>query len=255
MQICLVSSSVSCFYLGTVMKELSPTDFLPARRSRGLCGYGLMVAAMGLVLLRAAFGADVSPVVAGADPDLPQPLDAAALQESLSQSPFTRTVNPAETLQLTGVAFIDGKPVITVKDSLTNKTMVVTDQPNELGWKIAGLAPAAAIQRAEVRIMIGPEIVTLRYSDAQMAVPKRSGYMPSKIPTEAEFTGHDDKGAYVRGMPYLSDADRSKFREVPSEVREKFLNIVHDQRAMLFKASHEERAAFVKRTFDSVIRR
>ena len=230
------------------MKALLAVDVLTPLKWRG-CLVAELIVASAVVGLSVGFAAD-------ADPDLPQPLDAAALQESLALSPFTRTVNPADSLQLTGVAFIEGKPVVTVKDSLTNKTYVVTDKPNDQGWKIAGMAPAAAIQRADVQIMIGAELVTVRYSDAQMAVQKRSGgYMPSKIPTEAEFTGHDDKGAYVRGMPYLTDADRSKFREVPSEVREKFLNLVHDQRAMLFKASHEERAAFVKKTFDSVMRR
>lgn len=211
-------------------------------------------ACIGLFLLPSLSLAEESAAV---DPDLPQPLDAVALQESLALSPFTRTVNPADSLQLTGVAYIAGKPVVTLKDSLTNKSYVVTDQPNEQGWKIAELVPGPQLDYAAVRIMIGAEVVSVRYSQVQMEVRKRStgGYMPSKIPTEAEFTGHDDKGAYVRGMPYLTDADRDKFRQVPSEVRTKFLDIVHNERAKLFKASHEERAAFVKRAFDSVMKR
>ncbi len=76
--------------------------------------------------------------------------------------------------------------------------------------------------------------------------------MPSKIPTPEEITGHDEKGAYVRGMPYLNDEDRERFRvSISREVREKFLSIVHDNREVLFKASHEERAAFAKKALDA----
>lgn len=194
------------------------------------------------------------------DPDLPQPLDAEAAKELLARPPFTRAVNLAESLQLTGVAFIDGKPVVTVKDLSVGRTFVVSDKPNSQGWRLESAVPASATQRAEARIAIGPEVVTIHYADAQVTPGKKAGsssggYMPSKIPTPEEFTGRDDKGAYVRGMPYLTDEDRSKMRDVPRDTREKFLQIVHDQRDMLFKASHEERAAFVKQAFDSVMRK
>lgn len=79
--------------------------------------------------------------------------------------------------------------------------------------------------------------------------------MPGKTPSPEEFTGHDDKGAYVCGMVCLSDENRAKMREVPRETREKFLEIVHDHRDTLFKSSHEDRAAFVKRTFDAVMKK
>jgi hypothetical protein len=187
--------------------------------------------------------------------NLPKPLDPAFAKHLLENSPFTRVVNPSESLRLTGVAVIEGKTVVTVKDHVANKTHVVTEEPNEQGWKLVEVWPDSRIEQAEVKIMIGSELVAIHYSAAQMAPAKKSGYMPSKIPTAEEFTGRDDKGAYVRGMPYLTDADREKMREVPREVRDKFLQIVHDQRAMLFKASHEERAAFVKKAYDSVVRR
>src|SRR6185295_10941171 len=127
---------------------------------------------------------------------------------------------------------------------------VVTDKPNSQGWRLAEAAPSAQLKRSEVKIYVGSEIVSIHYSDTQMEPPKK-GYMPSKIPTREEFTGHDDKGDYVRAVPYLSDDDRAKFREVPREVREKLLEVVHDHRDKLFKASHEERASFVKKVFDS----
>ncbi len=99
--------------------------------------------------------------------------------------------------------------------------------------------------------MIGGEIASIHYSETQTA-PSKKSYMPSKIPTPEEFTGHDDKGAYVRGFAYLNDEDRDRFRRgISRDVREKFLNMVHDQRDVMFKASHEERAAIVKKAFDA----
>ena len=189
------------------------------------------------------------------DLDLPQPLDAGAAKKMLDHPPFTRALNLSESLQLTGVAFVAGKPVATIKDRTTNQTYVVTGEPNAQGWKLASATPASQLKHAEVRIIIGSEEVPVHYSETQMAPAKKGGSMPSKIPTPEEFTGHDDKGNYVRGMPYLSDDDRAKFRDVPREVREKFLEVVHDHREMLFKASHEDRADFVKKVFDSVMKK
>ena len=193
------------------------------------------------------------------DPDLPQPLDMSFSRELVENSPFTRAVNLAESLQLTGVAFIDGKPVVTVKDRDTKQSHVLTGEPNAQGWKLVAATPGSGMRRAEAQIIVGTEVVHLRYADVEYVAAQNGStngrYMPSKIPTREEYTGHDEKGDYVRGMPYLSDEDRAKMRGVPRESREKFLQIVHDQRDKLFKASHEERAAFVKKAFDKTIRR
>lgn len=194
------------------------------------------------------------------DPDLPQPLDMSFSRELVENSPFTRAVNLAESLQLTGMAFIDGKPVVTVRDRDTKKSYVITGEPNMLGWKLVAATPRSDMRRAEAQIIVGTEVVNLRYADVDYTVAKAGGssngrYMPSKIPTREEFTGHDEKGEYVRGMVYLNDDDRAKMRDVPRESRDKFLQVVHDERDKLFKASHEERAAFVKKAFDKTIRR
>lgn len=197
-----------------------------------------------------------------ADPDVPAPIDLSLASPLLKHSPFTRALNLSESLLLTGVAYVDGKPVATIKDLSTNKSHLVSEEPNALGWKLAEASPSKRLDRAEVKVMIGTEIVAVRYSENQLMPAKIGGtggaprgYMPSRIPTTEEFTGHDEKGAYVRGMPYLSDADRDKFRTgISRETRERFLNIVHDNREKLFRASHEERAAFVKRAFDAVTR-
>jgi hypothetical protein len=217
------------------------------------------VCALCLLVIAAACRADDLKAPA-LDPAMPQPLDMSFSRELVENSPFTRAVNLAASLQLTGVAFIDGKEVVTVKDRDTKQSHVITEEPNAQGWKLVTATPNSDFRRAEAQIIVGTEVVNLRYADVDYTVAKvggssNGGYMPSKIPTREEYTGHDSKGDYVRGMPYLSDADRAKMREVPRESRDKFLEIVHDQRDKLFKASHEERAAFVKQAFDKTMRR
>lgn len=185
------------------------------------------------------------------DPDLPQPVNADMARSLLERPPFTRMLDLSDTLKLTGIAYVQGRPVATLVNKLTKQTYIVSEEPNAMGWRLTGVNPGPQMKAAEVKIMVAGEIVSIRYSETQLT-PTKKAYMPSKVPTPEEFTGHDDKGAYVRGVPYLSDEDRERFRSsMPREIRERFLNIVHDHREMLFKASHEDRAAFVKKALDA----
>jgi hypothetical protein len=199
-----------------------------------------------------------------ADPDVPQPFDPSVVESLLEHPPFTRALNLSESLLLTGVAYMDGKPVATIKDMSTNRSYVVSEEPNALGWRLAEASPSMRLDRAEVKVMIGTEIVAVRYSDTQMTPQRRSGsssggsssggYNPSRPPTPEEFMARDEKGNYVKASPYLSDQDRDKMRNMPRETRDKFINIVHENRERMFKYSHDERAGFVKKVFDAVNR-
>lgn len=190
------------------------------------------------------------------DPDLPQPLDLNMAEPLIKSSPFTRELNLSDTIKLTGLAYVEGKTMATLINRVTKQSYVVTEEPNAMGWRLAGVNASSTLNRTEVKIVVGSETVTLHYSEIQASstrkgsVPK--GYMPSKIPTPEEFTGHDEKGAYVRGSPYLNDEDRNRFRNgISREVRDKFVKIVHDNREMMFKSSPEERAAIVKQALDT----
>jgi hypothetical protein len=199
-----------------------------------------------------------------ADPDLPAPLDFSVAASLLVNPPFTRALNLSESLTLTGVAYMDGKPVATIKDSRTNQHHLVSEEPNALGWRLAEATPSSNLGYAEVKIMIGTETVAVRYSDTQMMPQRRSsssggrvsfrGYDRSNPPKEEEFTGRDEKGAYVRATPYLSDADRDKMRNLPSDTRQRYLDIIHGNRERMFRYSHEERARYAKGVLDSIAR-
>lgn len=187
--------------------------------------------------------------------ELPQPLALSFAKSLIENPPFTRSINLGESLHLTGLAYIDGRPVVTVKDSVANKTHVVTEEPNQLGWKLVETIPGSRLDLADVRLMIDSEIIAVHYSNTQMAPAQKNGSKLARVPTSEEFTGRDAKGPYVRAFAYLSDADRDKVRQAPRDVRDKFLEAVHDKRDALFKASHEKRAEFIKKTYDSMIRR
>ncbi len=79
----------------------------------------------------------------------------------------------SDTLKLTGIAYVQGKPVATLVNKTTKQTYLVTSEPNALGWKLAGVSTGSHISHAEVKIMVGGEIVSIRYSETQLAPAKR----------------------------------------------------------------------------------
>ena len=105
------------------------------------------------------------------------------------------------------------------------------------------------LKSTSVKIMVGGEVVTIHYGDAQLAPATQAKY-----PTDAEAIRNDENGKpYVRGSAYLSEADREKYyRGFSREAHEKFRDIIRDNREMMFKATPEERAAFSKKTFDAI---
>ncbi|MEY4482632.1 MAG: hypothetical protein RL693_84, partial [Verrucomicrobiota bacterium] len=185
---------------------------------------------------------------AAADPDLPQPLDLSVTQSLLEKPPFTRPLNLSESLQLTGVAYVEGKPVATLVDRDTNKKHLVSGEPNALGWRLAEANVSSEMRLTNVKIMVGSELVTIHYSDAQLSPSTRGGTGPSRYPTDSEAIRNDENGKpYVRASVYLSDADRERYyKSFSREAHDKFRDVVRGSREMMFKASPQERAVLAK---------
>lgn len=193
----------------------------------------------------------------GPDPDLPQPLDPNLAAPLLESSPFTRAINLSESLSLTGIAYVQGKPVATLTDKRTKKNYLVSAEPNSEGWTLASAQPASQLRNASVKIMVGPEVVTIRYGDTQIAPGKTATGVagPSRWPTDREAITMVDGVTYVRGSAYLSDADREKYyRGWSRESHDKFREVLRDNREMMLKASPQERAALAKKVFDDIDR-
>ena len=192
---------------------------------------------------------------AAPDPDLPQPLDVTAMRTTLLQSPFTRVVDYAGTLQLTGVASVNGKTLATLQDKLTKQRYVISDEPNAKGWRLAEVSDPSDIKHTQIKLIVGEEVVTLQYT-TPVVVPGQAvaAAAQRQWPTEQEFTGHDEAGkAYVKGSVYLSDADRDRYHNgLSKEAHDKFRQIIRDNRDQMFAASPEARARFAQNAFNAV---
>lgn len=189
------------------------------------------------------------------DPDLPQPLDVQNAQTILESSPFTRTLDLSDTLMLTGIAYVQGKPVATISNKITKQSYLVSEEPNAQGWRLTEAQPSSEPKRTQVKLMVGPEEVTIHYADAQLApTTSLSKYGPSHTPTKEEYLGHDEQGKeYVRGSVYLSDADRDRYhKELSKDAHNKFRDTIRDNRDKMFSLSPEERTAYAKKVFDEV---
>ncbi|CAN5808924.1 hypothetical protein BH11VER1_BH11VER1_03570 [soil metagenome] len=188
------------------------------------------------------------------DPDLPQPLDLSVTQPLLEKSPFTRPLDLSQSLQLTGLAYVEGKPVATLVDRETKKSHLVSEEPNDLGWRLAEANLSVEMRLTNVKIMVGNELITIHYSDAQLAPSSRGGTGPSHYPTDSEAIRNDENGKpYVRASVYLSDADRDRYyKNFSREAHDKFRDVVRGNRETMFKASPQERAVIAKKLFDTV---
>lgn len=188
------------------------------------------------------------------DPDLPQPLDLSVTQPLLEKSPFTRPLDLSQSLQLTGVAYVEGKPVATLVDRETKKSHLVSEEPNDLGWRLAEANVSLEMKLTNIKIMVGNELVTIHYSETQLSPSTRGGTGPSHYPTDSEAIRNDENGKpYVRASVYLSDADRDRYyKNFTPQMHEKFRDVVRGSREMMFKASPQERAVMAKKMFDTI---
>lgn len=189
-----------------------------------------------------------------ADPDLPQPLDLSVTQSLIEKPPFTRPLDLSDSLQLTGVAYVEGKPVATLVDRATRKNYLVSEVPNELGWHLAEANVSSEMRLTNIKIMVGTELVAIHYGDAQLSPTSKGGTGPSHYPPDSEAIRNDENGKpYVRASVYLSDADRERYyKNFSREAHDKFRDAVRGNREMMFKASPQERAVFAKKLFDKI---
>lgn len=209
----------------------------------------LACAAAGILVLGARLDAADRKASRLHDPDLPQPLDANVARPLLESSPFTRAIDLSDSIALTGIAYVHGKPVATLTDKRTKENILVSSEPNSRGWSLAGAIPSTELRFTSVRIQVGAELVTIRYGDAQLAPTTQARY-----PSDAEAVRNDENGRpYVRGSVYLPDADRERYYHAFSrEAHHKFRDVIRANREMMLRASPEERAAFAKKVFDAV---
>lgn len=206
--------------------------------------------------------------IPSSDPDLPESFNGESLAPLLvGQSPFNRVVDFAQTYQLTGIAYIDGKPVATLLNKETKQRFVVTEEANAQGWRLAEATQTPDIAAAGVKVIIGGEEVDFHYNDSQMAPDEKASRSSSSRKhkvikpvdihnlAESEMIRKDENGKpYVRGSVYLSEKDRDfYYNGMSRDAHSKFNEIIRDSREKMFAYSPEKRAAYAKKVFDKVV--
>lgn len=83
----------------------------------------------------------------------------------LADPPFTRSLGKSESLRLTGLAYIDGKPVATIVNNATGERHIVSNLPNAEGWTLLGVVPGSStsLGHARAKIKTPERIVTVGF--------------------------------------------------------------------------------------------
>jgi hypothetical protein len=191
----------------------------------------------------------------GQDPDLPQRVDPTEIAPLVASSPFTRSLNLSDSLVLTGIAYIEGKPVVTIMNKETKESHVVGEVPNAQGWKLAETSATVKLDRTQAKLMIGTEIVTVRYSEEQLTpeAMKKGGYRPGGGDGRGDGE-HRDRGGDGprREFPRPSEEDRNRFFSLSEDGRRKFMEKMRESGDKLRMASPEERTTYVRSIMERI---
>ncbi|MBB5031681.1 hypothetical protein [Prosthecobacter vanneervenii] len=187
-----------------------------------------------------------------ADPDLPQPFDATTLGPVIQNSPFTRIVSISDSLVLTGMAYVNGKPVVTIFDKNEKQSLVVSEEPNLKGWKLMEATPTTNIERAQAKIAIGGETFSIRHSvlDKNDLTKGKSDKGGDKGP-RSDSSSSD---RYNRGSRGPSEEDRKKYESLSDKAKEKFRDAMREKFSdeKFRNAPEEDRRNAIRAMFDKI---
>ncbi|MEM1443520.1 MAG: hypothetical protein AAGF67_14335, partial [Verrucomicrobiota bacterium] len=159
---------------------------------------------------------------------LPGPVADTQFDSLKARSPFTRVLNLSETLQLTGLAVIDGEEVATIEDRSQGKRFTISGEANEDGWKMVSAESCEDIDRVKITITsIRGELVTLQYDKKRLRseLLGRTKEIEIKIP----------EGPDRRSLP----TDREK-REFGEWARKRMKSMTDEQRNRVGKLIQEK---------------
>lgn len=186
------------------------------------------------------------------DPDLPQPFDPTSVASVTSSSPFTRMVNMSDNLVLTGIAYIDGKPVATIFNKETKESHIVSNEPNFQGWVLNEALPAPDITRSRAVVTIGGEQVRLNY--AAISADDLKGGKKDKDRDRGDRPpppGGDGFKGERRGP---SEEDRRRYESLSEKSREKFRDMMRSKFSdeKFRNAPEEERRNIIRKEFERI---
>ena len=185
------------------------------------------------------------------DPDLPQPFDATSLSPIIQNSPFTRIVSISDSLVLTGMAYVNGKPVVTIFDKNEKQSLVVSEEPNLKGWKLMEALPTTNIERAQAKIAIGGETFSIRHSVLDKNdLTKGKSDKGDKGPRPDSSSGD----RLSRGSRGPSEEDRKKYESLSEKAKDKFRNAMREKFSdeKFRNAPEEERRNAIRTMFEKI---
>lgn len=185
---------------------------------------------------------------------LPQPFDSTQLSSLIENPPFTRSVNPSDSLVLSGLAFIEGKPVATLFNTETKESITVSEVPNLKGWTLSEAPVMTDFTRAQAKVSIGGEVVSIRYNKDALAPDKLKKERSSGDSRSGPPPGSPPSGGYERSGPRPSQDDIDRFRSLSESAQAKLREEFTRNRERLMNATPEERSAFMRSTFERVSR-
>lgn len=112
---------------------------------------------------------------------IPQPVTEENFTALKRSSPFSRSLDPSESVVLTGVARIEGKLYVTVFEKEKEVTRIVSDASDPEGWKLvemAGNEEELETVTAKVSIMEG-ESFSVKYGERQL---RPAGVSTGRVP-------------------------------------------------------------------------
>ena len=192
------------------------------------------------------------PATVAKDPDLPQPFDTNTLVPMITNNPFNRAVNVSDSLVLTGMATVDGKHMVTLMDKAAKKTYVVSEEPNENGWKLAETPAQVNLKRAQVKISMGAEIVTIRHDrEGQEESMKKDKTSPGSTPS-SQGPSADDKGYKRSPRTGPPPEVRERWEKLSDEAKEKLKSVFRDNRERMGAMTEEQRRSFLESNFKNI---
>ncbi len=206
--------------------------------------WAAMAAALGILVagggISPARGEAAKPSLGEEDDGLPQPLDQQQFEPLRKRSPFLRTLNLADTYSFRGLATIDGKPVATLYNKETTKTILVTKEaPNDQGIQMVETTDSDELQKVAIKVSFAGEEVVLKYEEAQITPQPRS---PSGRDGNRGRDG--DRGSDRRRGP--SEQDRERYNSLTQEQKEKFHQYIRQTMQKYPDISQEERGNMIR---------
>jgi hypothetical protein len=178
------------------------------------------------------------------DPHLPQPLDRSFANELVSHSPFSRLVNMEDTLQLTGIAYVNGRPVATVLNKQTKERVLVFEEPNALGWQLMAANAGTDPSNSQIEMKVGPETITMHYHGQEMSTDGGG-----KSNSKARLAGSGKSKDGLKPSSLLGDQGREMYASLSSNARDKFKDLVKSRLEKHPELTPEQTADYAQKVF------